>query len=79
MHSTAPGGAEQVAQRALGRGEHRVVADRLLDRDRLGDVADHRRRRVAVDVPDVGRVETRRAQRRGDRPRLARCPRGRGR
>ena len=34
------GGTEQVTQRALGRGEHRVVADRLLDRHGLGHVAD---------------------------------------
>ena len=59
----AAGRAEQVAGHRLGRrhGELvRVVAERALDRDAFGDVAERRRRAVRVDVVDVGRRHRRR-------------------
>src|SRR5690606_27579294 len=49
----AAGAAEQVAGERLGRGDQRVRADRLGDRDRLHHVAGRGRGGVRVDVLDV--------------------------
>ena len=54
------GGAEQVPDRGLGRRDRdpwRVLAERRLQRDRLGAVVERRRGAVGVDVDDVLRVD----------------------
>ena len=57
------GGAEQVADRRLGRGDRDrvgVLAERRLERERLGAVVERRRGAVGVDVDDVARGRRRR-------------------
>src|SRR5947207_6244431 len=58
--------AERVAVVALGAADAqpvRVVAEYLLDRQRLGRVVERRRRAVRVDVPHVTRVGDRKSTR----------------
>ncbi len=61
-----PGRPEAVARDRLRRGNRElvgVVAEHLLDRARLGEVAERRRGPVRVDVPDAFRIDVGTAQR----------------